>query len=164
MNLRWLWLNHVPAGIELAPEERGELNRQVHQLRKNPAIDPAARRRYRREAFMLVAPLVILFCIWTIWLSPNNLTGWWKTVVGCGSIFIYNIILWLFIAFAYYRTNAPYVRRALNRIGHPVCVTCGYPLLGLDETSPCPECGSARWKDDLKPQENTPASSPESTA
>jgi len=40
---------------------------------------------------------------------------------------------------------APFVYEELRRRGHEVCVRCGYPLRGLDDSEEaCPECGAAR--------------------
>lgn len=34
------------------------------------------------------------------------------------------------------------LREQLNRLGHPICIPCGYDLRGQTEPR-CPECGAA---------------------
>lgn len=145
MNLRWLWMDHVPAELMLRPEER----RRVLELARHKRIDDpryrGAHRRTRTFLTLTTIPLSILFAMWMFMLVTWRLHASWKAASNLAGMLMFNFLLWTLISWAIYRTNAPYIRWALCRINRPVCIGCGYILAGADDPSrPCPECGAER--------------------
>ena len=145
MNLRWLWLDHIPPELDVSDVQRAEIGRLAYQKRVK---EPRFRKSNRRNARMLllaVVPLALVFTGMIFALIWVRLGTAWNIVTNITGILLFNGLLWFCISWAWYRTNAPYVRWALCRIGKPVCVGCGYILTGADDQSrPCPECGEQR--------------------
>ena len=147
MNLRWLWLDHVPPGIELTGAQRREVRHRSGRLR---AENPSTMRKHGSLiAGVIVWSIVeaILLLIVVLWVFPmaQSLGPGWRLAVIIGLPLVICLPFWLMIAMTFNRSHSPFVRQALNDMGHPVCVQCGYALCGLgDDVKHCPECGWAR--------------------
>jgi len=144
MNLRWLWYNHVPPGVELTQDQEREMRRRIKTIR-------------RAKPFManVVATLVAafggagvtaaLFGIGMHYLVRHRPAGITYAVDVVTITLGYMILLQVVIAAAIGRYSAPFVRAALNEMGIPVCMKCGYNLDHLQSNaSTCPECGSTK--------------------
>lgn len=148
MNLRWLWLDHFPAGMKLSDEERKAVRKLAHRLR---AQDPRYRGTRRRAALLALAtigPLSIVFLLWMCWplFAGKPFSSAWANITSNAMApIVFNALLWLCIAWTIDRTTTPFIRRALCDLGRPVCIECGYILEGLDRSiTRCPECGADR--------------------
>jgi len=51
------------------------------------------------------------------------------------------ILIVFMLLYVFLRLGRRYMRRELNRLGVPTCLTCGYDLCGI-EGACCPECGA----------------------
>jgi hypothetical protein len=130
MNFRWLWFDHFPPDLKLTAAERYKAKRLSIEFW---ARDPNAfgGKRFHHmitiPAF-IVGMLAMFFAIHTKMPWPF---GWFATI-------FYPSLAW-----ANYRSRRHFVRKALNVLGHPVCILCGYLLFGLDDQiQRCPECGT----------------------
>lgn len=127
MNLRWLWLDHFPPGINLTRAERKTATRLALKLRSH-------RPRYRnahRTYFTHFLPILILFVVLQTTVNQKYLIGTNAALFAAG------------LGWAMYKSFAPFLRRALCVLGHRTCVDCGYILRGLgDDVAVCPGCGA----------------------
>jgi predicted RNA-binding Zn-ribbon protein involved in translation (DUF1610 family) len=137
MNLRWLWLDHVPPGIRLAREDRASIRHHARVLRQRQPNFRDAQRKYRRLYFPVALAIVAALFAMAHFDRP---------FIRLDVIF-YSLLLvmLLLIVYAHHRTHGPYTWRALAKVGHEVCTHCGYVLRGLPEDAmKCPECGVER--------------------
>lgn len=148
MNLRWLWLDHFPAGLELTAQQRLEAKKRAREHRWREPSFARANRRARRVLWVCILPLAAIFLTW--WLRPLW-TSWEpqgiaKLILDLPSPVAFIGLQWAAIAYAANRSNAPFIRKALGDMGMPVCIECGYILKGVaQESLRCPECG-AEWE------------------
>ena len=158
LSFRWLWLDHVPRELQVSPQERAEVLRLAKIKRVQ---EPKFRGVQGSAAWFLTlttGPLSILFLGWIFTLVSLRLRVPWFVVSNLTGILLFNLLLWASIAWAMYRTNAPYIRWALCQINKPVCINCGYILTGADDPHrPCPECGE---QPQAKPGEAAEADTP----
>jgi hypothetical protein len=144
---RWLWFDHVPAGVDLTTHERLELKSRSRELRN---AHPSTMHKHGSLIASIIAWSILesaLLLIVILWVFPMSQTfgpvGRYAVIIGLPLIIC--LPFWLMIAMAFNRSHAPFVRQALNDMGHAVCVDCGYGLQGLrGESKHCPECGSSR--------------------
>ena len=143
MNIRWLWLNHVPPGLPLTRDERERVCLLAKQKRVR---GPLIRRSDWFTRLRFVAALAIVTIAFTVWVLLLPRMGFKTTglvISNVAGILTFNGLLWACIAWFTYCTNAQYVRWAMWEIGKPVCVNCGYILAAaIDPMQPCPECGA----------------------
>jgi len=145
MNLRWLWLDHVPAGLTLTPEQRREARRLARSIKaENPAFAGA-----RRKATITILLWTVLWIAGVIAYSLHHLWFPWKPKAALVSalstvaaVLILNGSIWVIIAMSVNRAAAPFMRAALSLMGFATCVPCGYLLKGLAPGEACPECGT----------------------
>jgi len=144
---RWLWFNHVPAGLHLTKEQYLEVRRRVREM------GPGQRRFTPMSKRMLVylIPRLILasliFAAWTPWwLVSVRPSGRSFVLLNLAGIALFQVLLWVLIARSINLSIRPLVWRALNMIDVPVCESCGYILQHLprEATPNCPECGAKR--------------------
>lgn len=141
MNLRWLLLNHVPPGMELTPEERIELKRRVRELQFVEPDFMHARRSLVLGIMLVTVPLTIGHLAW-IYSLIHARAGTGITLSSLIAPFLLlEVLAWTGYAFVIHRVRRPFVRRALTEMGKPVCLHCGYILLGSPSAVMCPECG-----------------------
>lgn len=145
MNLRWVLFDHVPPGITLTADERRELTKRAgeHRFRARSS-------RLANLQWILVVSgaslisMIIIALIMVLFFPRAELESLRLAALASNPVVV-AIAFWLAIAGYYHISHAPHVRRALNDMGHPVCITCGYALRDLpDETTKCPECGAER--------------------
>src|SRR4029450_12933973 len=130
MNIRWLWLDHIPPELGITREQRNEIARLVRQKRIE---EPRYRASHRGAGrFILVSGILlsIAFTIWIFVLVALRLRPAMLIVTNVSSILLFNALLWTCITWAWFRSNAVYVRWALCGVGKPVCINCGYILTG----------------------------------
>lgn len=140
---RWLWFNHVPAGLDLTPEQEARVRRLVRELGPGQRrFTPLSRRMLARMALPL-ALVTVLFTGWIVWLVVARPGGRFLVIGNVAGIVLFNAALWVIIAWSFNRAVAPVVRRALNLAGVRVCESCGY-ILGESPRllERCPECGA----------------------
>lgn len=156
MNLRWLWFDHIPHGVDLTPQERAELKRTSRHLQ---SAHPSTSHKHGSLitaviGWSILESLVLLVAIF--YFMPMMRSGTMQAVGIVGLLLVICVPFWIMIALAFNRSHATFVRQALNDMGHPVCMKCGYVLKGLgDLVHRCPECGEQRVK--------MPVNQPEST-
>jgi hypothetical protein len=145
MNIRWLWLDHIPPELDLTEPQRGEVVKLARDKRRKDPRFRGTQRGARRLLVLTVTPLAILFTFWVFILVHLRLRTQWHILSNLTGILLFHALTWTCIAWAIYRTNAPFVRWALCQINRPVCINCGYILTGADDLNrPCPECGAPR--------------------
>lgn len=144
MNLRWLWLDHFPPGMELTEAQRLEAKKRAREHRLVDQNYRGTGKAMWRTAAFISGLLSLLFCLWLYGLLAYRLRTHWHVVALVTGILMFQALIWMGIALAVYRTYAPYIRNALCDMNLPVCVDCGYILTGIHENAPCPECGAAR--------------------
>lgn len=130
MNLRWLWLDHVPESIRLSREER----RRLRALFRSEFPLPI---KTQFVAFVVGSPIVIGWFALYIWLARS-----FPIVFNC---FTFWVGFWLSVTFVNHLFSRRHTYFGLTRIGYDVCIECGYWLRGLgDDVKHCPECGAKR--------------------
>jgi hypothetical protein len=143
--IRWLWFDHIPPGVELTAAERREVARRSRQLR---SAHPSTRHKHGSLiaaviGWSLLEALVLLGAIFFV--MPMLGTSAARNSAIIALLLLICVPFWLMISLAFNRSHAPFVREALNELGHPVCMKCGYALRGLNELAArCPECGEER--------------------
>ena len=144
MNLRWLWLDHFPAGMELTDAQRAEVKRRAFEHRfKDPRYRRSSR-TFARIAWGFAVPLSLAFMVW-VWLLVGVRPPFpWNGIGNVAGILLFQASLWMGIAYGLHRSSVFYVRKALCDMGLPVCIECGYILRGLEKNERCPECGASR--------------------
>lgn len=134
MNVRWLWFNHFPQELELTAAERAKAKR----LAKSHAWREPRFHGANRAMMQVMIPTIVLagaLQVALIVFAARSVTPW--------VTFFYMAIFWPGMAWANHRARRPFIHKALNDLGHPVCIACGYLLNGV-ESSRCPECGELR--------------------
>ena len=152
MNLRWLWLDHFPPGMELTVEQRVAAMKRAREHRKQEQNYRGTALQTMRVYVFMVVPLTVLFVLWVFALISWRLGVVWYVASLVTGILVFNGLIWLCLALSMYRTRGPYVRKALNDMNLPVCVDCGYILAGIGENEQCPECGAKREPLEVKQQ------------
>jgi hypothetical protein len=141
---RWLWFNHVPAGLELSAEQCAELKRRVRQMGPEQRRFTPMSRRILVRLVPATTLLSLALACWMIWLIRAQPSTGWMIFANLMSMLAFQALLWLAIAWSINRAIAPLVWRALNQGGIRVCEGCGYILDHLPrDQGQCPECGSA---------------------
>jgi len=138
VNLRWLWLDHVPPAIRLSTEERRRFTRAYRHLHSPRTLSA------QTIGFSLGLIALVLWFVLLSYLAPR--------MVGIGGCFLAALMLgalypaiWLLIAAADYALGRRRTYGALRLVGYDVCPRCGYWLRGLPEDEDrCPECGAKR--------------------
>ena len=140
---RWLWLNHVPAGLSLTPEQYADVKRRVRALGSSQRRFTPMSRRMLVRLIPSTLLLSMAFVVWILWLvrtRPGG-TGWMIFANVTGSLMFQGLI-WAAIAWSINRAIAPLVWQALNQSGFRVCEGCGYIVENLPrDQGRCPECG-----------------------
>jgi hypothetical protein len=72
--------------------------------------------------------------------AATLLLGWMVFSPGIGVWSVGSYLLTLLAALGI-STGAVAFSRVMKRIREPFCIHCGYPLVGLENHSRCPECG-----------------------
>lgn len=142
MNLRWLWLDHFPAELDLTDEQKRSARSRASLHRKR---EPNYRGAGRRYALTFLPIFLFAFALYYLWLQHLIETR----RVGTQSPLIVGLVccalMYAPMAFALHRTRTPFIRRALRDMGYEICEHCGYWLRGLgDDVHQCPECGATR--------------------
>ena len=141
---RWLWLNHVPAGLDLTPEQYVELKRRMRAMGQAQQRGMGLGRRVVLRLAPATAALSLIFAWWIIWLAQAKLPPARFALLNVVSVLLFQVVIWVIVAWSINRAMAPMVWRGLNEIGFRVCTTCGYILDYLPMNEPkCPECGTA---------------------
>jgi hypothetical protein len=141
---RWLWFNHVPAGLELTAEQYADVKRRVRAMGPEQRRFTPMSRRILARLLPTLAMLTAAFGVWLLWLIRARPSGAWMIVSNVMGILIFQALMWMAIAWSINRAIAPLVWRALNQAGFRVCEGCGYILDYLShEQTRCPECGHA---------------------
>ena len=142
---RWLWLNHVPAGLNLTAEQYAQVSRHVRTMGPGQRrLAPLSRRMLVRLVPATIV-LSLLFTMWLLWLIRARPGGaGWMVSLNILGILAFQALIWIAIAWSINRAIAPLVWRALNQIGVRVCEGCGYVLeYHPSDAATCPECGQA---------------------
>lgn len=143
---RWLWFNHVPAGLDLTAEQRAEVSRRVREMGPGQRRFTPLSRRLLKNLLPGMFALLLLFAAWLVWLvrGAAGVRGPWIPLLNITGILVFNGLIWIVLAWSFNRAVAPLVWKALNQIGIRVCEECGYIVdyLPLDAQR-CPECGEA---------------------
>lgn len=135
MNLRWLWMDHVPPGLDLTYEQRSQVRKLAYRHRyargKLQETDMAFGKAMQPFVWMGIA----------VWAASLLL----PPVFSMFAIVVMVISMAMLALYHYHRTYRVHVYQALCDLGLEVCPRCGYALhaCGAD-TAACPECGSAR--------------------
>lgn len=151
MNLRWLWFDHIPPGIELNPAQRRQLRHRAKDLR---AAHPSTRHKHGALIVAITTGSILeagllLFVVIYVFPQARTPVGQALTIYGLPALIC--IPFWLILAITFNRSHSPFVRAALNEMGHPVCIACGYALRGLGaRIDRCPECGAVHTFDDVE--------------
>ncbi len=153
---RWLWFNHVPAGLDLTPQQYAEVRKRVREMGTGQRRFTPLSRRILIRLLPTTALLALAFTVWINWLVRTRPGGGaWMIVFNVMGILIFQALLWTVIAWSVNRAIAPLVWRALNQSGFRVCEECGYILDYLPLNEPrCPECGGALHPP-IAPEERT---------
>jgi hypothetical protein len=140
---RWLWLNHLPEGLHLTPEQYADVKRRVKEMGpQQRRFTPVSRRILVRVA-PATALLIVGFLLWLVWLVRVRPAGGFGIAASVAGPLVFQALLWIAIAWSINRAIAPLVWRALNQAGFRVCEQCGYLLENLPlEIIRCPECGT----------------------
>lgn len=148
MNLRWLWLDHFPAGLDITAPQRKEAKRRARAHRKREKNFRGSLGVATQFIGFMTTVLSLAFMAWMFMLVTLKLrTAGFVTALVTGTL-LFQALLWITITYALHRTSVPYVRKALCDMNLPVCLECGYILAGLrDDESRCPECGTTREQD-----------------
>lgn len=133
MNLRWLWFDHFPPDLALTAVDRAKARKMARAHWKREPRSYGAMRLYR-QVMVPVGVLAILVLVAGIY---------WRKQLPVPALLPYFAVLYPGMMWALYRARRPFIRRALNNLGHPVCIGCGYLLHGISSER-CPECGAAR--------------------
>ena len=141
---RWLWLNHIPAGLNLTAEQQAEVRTGMRGMRGGKIRGPGVGRAVLLRLVPAIAALIVAFVVWILWLVKVRLPPARFAIANTLGILLFQGMTWIIIAWSINRAMAPLVWRALNQIGIRVCEGCGYILEGLPRSeSNCPECGVA---------------------
>lgn len=76
------------------------------------------------------------------WIGSRGPTPWWAAFIipACAFAPMTGLII------ACNKRAPRYIRRGMNDLSYPTCITCGYNRTGIDPQAPCPECGAAPLK------------------
>ncbi len=91
-----------------------------------------------------------------LWTLAGPLQFGWKRAWGW---ILGGLVAALFGIFCYWRMRRIYQRLLRERIsaeGIPLCVCCGYCLVGLEQPQRCPECGGAPGAAKAPPEPSVP--------
>lgn len=141
---RWLWLNHVPEGLDLTPEQKVALRARMRAMGPDAQGRLGVARRMMWHMVGGIGAASVAFFVYVVWLVRAHLPPGSFILANTGGVIGFNILIWIAIAYGINRGMRPLVWRALNDIGLGVCMGCGYVLdyLPASETR-CPECGAA---------------------
>jgi hypothetical protein len=144
LKFQWLWLDHFPPGLDLTAEQRVAARQRARSHRRTQQNYRGAGRNGAIIMIVSASGLTAAFLLW-IWLLLGFRGGppWRAIAANVAGILVFQLLLWLSIAYALWRSHSPYIRRALCEMDIPVCIDCGYILRGI-EAQRCPECGAAR--------------------
>jgi hypothetical protein len=138
MNLRWLWFDHIPPGLEVPKEARWRVWRLAWRCySQNPNLMNAGLTGIGILFVIVVAPMVV------IGLLPDS--TWFPDFLVWPMVVFYCIHIPLSLYIAEVLTHRVFTRLALCQLGYLCCVKCGYVHTGLSkDVKECPECGAAR--------------------
>lgn len=141
---RWLWLNHVPAGMRLSPQEVVAVRDHVRAMGPGQRRFTDTSRRMLRHMLPAMGVLIVAFMVWIFWMVSYQPRGSTMILLNVGGILAFNLSIWIVIAWSINRAVRPLVWKALNKIGRRTCEGCGYILeYHPVETKKCPECGES---------------------
>jgi len=139
MSLRWLLFDYVDPELPITAQERKLVRKR--SMNKAGGMTPAPG---VSRGVMIVAALVPATCML---ISMGIFMTYFRgSYIGIAIALAIQIALsWLFLAYLGRFTWRPLVCAELRRMGHDVCLHCGYWLRGLnDDVKQCPECGAQR--------------------
>lgn len=141
---RWLWLNHVPPGIVLTSAQKAEVSRRVREMGPGQRRFTALSWRMLVRLIPAMLGLLLAFAAWLVWLIRARPAGGMMISLNLAGILLFQVLVWVIIAWSINRAIGPLVWRALNQIGIRICEGCGYVLqYHPAEARNCPECGEA---------------------
>jgi hypothetical protein len=141
---RWIWLNHIPEGLDLASPQRQALRKRLREMGPEVQRQDGVARRMTWHMLGAIGIAVLLLMAWIALLVGAKLSPARFAIANTAGIIVFNIMVWIAIAYGINRGMRPLVWRALNDIGFRVCMSCGYVLHYLPPDKPnCPECGAA---------------------
>lgn len=138
----WLWLDHVPEGLALSSEQRLALRKRVRAYRPEDIRRFRLAARIWKRLLPALALVIAAFLIWLFWHMGARLRLAPMLVSNIAGVLLFQVFIWIAIAWSINRAVSPLYWTALNDIGVRVCVQCGYILEHLPrDLVRCPECG-----------------------